>query len=752
MRNLIALAIALTPFALFGQNRLSGRVVDADAGTPLEQASVYFPQLENGAVTDTDGRFELRNLPDGTYKLVVSMIGYETYTVTIQTDVANAPLEVSLSPSAIEMEEVIVSTPFHKLQRENVMKVEQAPMKEIRRNGAITLADGIRQLPGVETLSTGVGIGKPVIRGLSANRVLVYTQGIRLENQQFGDEHGLGIGDAGIESVEVIKGPASLLYGSDALGGVLYLNPERYAEAGGYKANVRSQYFTGTLGNMVQAGAGVSGDSWKFLARLARASHADYKDGSGTRVTNTRFGEWDFKSGISYTAGRFKNDLRYNYAYSKPGIAEEIGVQSRSRTPLLPYQEITSHILSNTSEWFLSESSFKLVLGYVGNQRLEFEEHHDEEAAPDAGVGEEEEGPALDMQLNTLNYNLQYQLSLYDHKLMTVFGLQGMWQQNTNAGEEVLIPDARTADVGLMATSHYHFEKSDLQFGLRYDHRSLEGEESGTPGTEEYIQALDRSFNSFNAALGYRIDLGPKMIGRINLASGFRAPNLSELLSNGTHSGANRYEIGNPDLANERNIQADLALEYKGEHLELALNGFRNRVRDYIYLSPTGEVAGGDPVYQYQQEDAVLYGGEAGLHWHPHPLDWMHLQSNLALVIGSLDSGGDLPLIPPVSWRNTLRVEFDQLARTWQNFYGFLGLETYFRQSRVSEFETETPAYNLVNMGIGAETRVFGKALEIQLSASNLFDKAYISHLSRLKPDGIYNIGRNVSLGLNLIL
>lgn len=747
MKTSIFLVSLLAPLAILAQNSLSGRVLDNSNGTPLEQASVYFPQLGNGAVTDSTGQFELNNLPDGTYKLVVSMIGYGTFTTNYPTNVQAGPLEVRLEPSAIEMEEVIVSTPFHKLQRENVMKVEQAPMKELRRNGAITLADGIRQLPGVETLSTGVGIGKPVIRGLSANRVLVYTQGIRLENQQFGDEHGLGIGDAGIESVEVIKGPASLLYGSDALGGVLYLNPERYADPGSYKANVRSQYFTATLGMLTQAGAGVSGDSWKFLARLARASHADYKDGSGTRATNTRFGEWDFKSGVAYAAGRFRNDLRYNYNYSKPGIAEEIGEQSRSRNPLLPYQEITSHIVSNTSEWFLSESSFKLILGYVGNNRLEFEDHADE-----GFPTPEEAAPALDMRLRTINYNLQYHFSANDNKFLTILGLQGMWQKNENFGEEVLIPDARTADAGLMATSHLHFEASDLQLGLRYDHRSLNGEAFGQAGTPEYIQALQRDFNSFNAALGYRFDVGPKFIGRVNLASGFRAPNLSELLSNGTHSGANRYEVGNPDLANEQNIQADLALEYKSEHLELALNGFRNRVHDYIYLAPTGEVSGADPVYQYRQNNALLYGGEAGLHWHPHPLDWLHLQSNLALVLGSLDEGQPLPLIPPLSWKNTLRVEFDQVLASWQNVYGFLGLECYFRQSRVSEFETVTPGYNLVNVGLGGETRVFGKTLEVQLSASNLFDTAYISHLSRLKADGIYNIGRNVSLGVNLLL
>lgn len=749
MRKLYFLAIILAPYFLIAQHTLKGRVHESENNTILEQVTVYFPQLERGTVTDASGYFEFNNLPSGSYKLLVSMLGFETYTLTVNPEHQVDDLHISLVSSAIEMDEVIVSTPFHKLQRENVMKVEQAPLKELRENGAITLADGIRQLPGVETLSTGVGIGKPVIRGLSSNRVVVYTQGVRLENQQFGDEHGLGIGDGGIESVEVIKGPASLLYGSDALGGVLYLNPERYAPSGVTRANIRNQYSSATLGNMTQIGAGFSGESWKYLARLSRASHADYKDGNGERVTNTRFGEWDFKTGLGYSKGRFKNDLRYNYAYSLLGIPEEMGEQSRNRTPLLPYQEITSNIISNASEWFLTNSSLKVTLGYLSNNRLEFEEHHHE----DEGTPEEieEEGPALDMQLNTFNYNLQYQFSGNNSKIQTIVGIQGMLQQNTNAGEEVLIPDARTSDIGFMGTSHFHFRTSDLQFGLRYDHRNVAGEATGEPGTEAFIQELDRSFRSFNTALGYRFDLFSSWIGRINIASGFRAPNLSELLSNGTHSGANRFEIGNPDLIHERNIQLDLSLEYQTEHLEFGLNGFRNRINDFIFLAPTGDFFELDPVYQYLQENALLYGGEAVLHIHPHPLDWLHYQSNFSLVIGKLDGGDNLPLIPPFSWRNTLRFEFDQF-NNWEQVYLFTGLESYFKQNRISEFEAETPAFNLVNLGFGGQIQIFGKNLEIQFTASNLFDKAYFSHLSRLRPDGILNIGRNLNLGLSLNL
>ncbi len=157
-------------------------------------------------------------------------------------------LDIVLSPSAIEMEEVILSTPFHKLQRENVMKVEQAKVETLRKMGAITLSDGITNIAGVESISTGIGIGKPVIRGLSSNRVLVYSQSIRLENQQFGDEHGLGIGAAGVESVEVIKGPASLLYGSDALGGRTLFKSGTICQCNSTEGDINLNYFTNTQG------------------------------------------------------------------------------------------------------------------------------------------------------------------------------------------------------------------------------------------------------------------------------------------------------------------------------------------------------------------------------------------------------------------------------------------------------------------------------------------------------------------------
>ena len=744
----ISMLLALTPFLTYSQNTLSGKIIDAESSEPLDQVSVYIPQLENGAVTDENGNYTLKNLPEGTYKLVISYIGFETYSTSLEINLGSNKFDYQMTPSAIEMDEVVLSTPFHKLQRENVMKVEQKSMEELKQQGGITLSEGITNIPGVSSVSTGVGIGKPVIRGLSFNRVLVYTQGVRLENQQYGGEHGLGLNDSGISSVEVIKGPASLLYGSDALGGVLYLNPEKFEQSGETSGDVNMRYFTNTLGYNANAGFKTSGDKLKFLVRGAYASNADYETGDGTSVTNSRFNEADLKTGLAYQASKFKTELRYNYNASELGIPEEIGVQNNDRNPLEPYQELSTHILSSKNNLFLKKSSIEATFGYTVNNRKEFEEHHHDEHEGEEHM-EEEEGAALDMRLSTFNYNLQFNPQW--GKMTTIFGIQGMHQKNENFGEEVLVPDAITNDFGVLATSHIHFDKSDLQIGLRYDLRSINGEESGIQGDEEYIPTLSKDFNSFNAAVGYRMDLTQNIMGRLNLATGFRAPNLSELTSNGLHSGANRVEIGNPDLDSEQNFQIDLALEYGNKHIEAYVNTFYNIVNDYIYLEPTGEFRELDPIYDFQQQNAILYGGEFGFHLHPHPIDWLHLESSYDIVFGELEDNSNLPLIPANRWTNTFRVEWNKRNQDYK-CYAFVTLQTYFDQNKVADFETKTPRYNLFNVGVGGDMKIFNQKVGYSITGNNLFDKNYISHLSRLKADGIANIGRNISFNLSVPL
>uniref|UniRef100_UPI0035681C5F TonB-dependent receptor plug domain-containing protein n=1 Tax=Lutibacter sp. TaxID=1925666 RepID=UPI0035681C5F len=586
----------------------------------------------------------------------------------------------------------------------------------------------------------GVGIGKPVIRGLRGNRVLVYTQGIRLENQQFGDEHGLGIDESSVESVEVIKGPASLLYGSDALGGVLYFNPTKFAELNTFDFNFNQSYFSNTEGSNTSFGVKKSYNLWKFLANGAYNQHADYKTPNQGNVTNTRFNETTFNTAIGFNNSILSSTLRFNFNNSILGIPEEIGVQNNHKTPLSPYQDLTTKMVSLNSIFFLPNSKIATTFGYTLNVRKEFEEHDDEEEHSE----NESEEASLFLNLNTYSYDAKWHLPKLG-KIETILGIQGLYQENENFGEEILIPDAITKDFGTFFTGLYNWNQNTVQAGIRFDSRKLTTEEHFVTHDDEVhiYEAINKSFENISSSLGFKTVLFNKITSRFNIASGFKAPNLAELTSNGVHHGSNRFEIGNSDLKNEQNFQSDISLEYNTDHFEIFANGFYNHINNYIFITPTGELEEDYYIYKYTQDNAKLYGGEIGWHFHPHPLDWLHFNSTFEMVIGKQNNGNYLPLIPANKLTNTLKVEFN--GKNWmQNGFGTLTLASTFKQKNISEFETESNAYNLVNLGIGGTLKLSNCNFDVSLNINNLFDTSYISHLSRLKDDGIENIGRNI--------
>ncbi len=720
---------------LQAQNTLSG-IVTGKNNQPIKGVSVYASELHKGTATDENGKYVFTNLPNGNLKLTFTFVGYGTQNKTINSLQKENTLHVILEETIFQMDEVIVSTAFNKIQSQNVMKVEHESIKQMQRKGTATLIEGLATIPGVSQVSTGTSIGKPVIRGLSGNRVLVYSQGVRMENQQFGDEHGLGLNDSGIESVEVIKGPASLLYGSDALGGVLYFNPEKFADANTFKANFSQKLFSNTLGSNSSLGLKTSTDNWKFLARGSYNTHSDYKIPNGDRVTNTRYNETDFKTGIGYSNAKFSSVLRYNYNKLDLGIPEEgIADQTTSKETGFPRQGVFNHLLSLNNVFFFEKSKLDVDLGYIANDRSEF---------VDSNVA------GLHMKLKTFNYDAKYHLPKIGN-VESIFGIQGMHQTNTNSGEEYLIPDASTNDFGVFGTANYEWKKNVFQAGLRFDNRKITSIEHGIAGQEGYFKAIDKSFDSFNASLGYKTNLAEDLTLRLNLASGFRAPNLAELTSNGVHEGTNRYEVGNSDLKTEQNVQTDLNLEYKTDHFEFFANGFYNHINNYIYTSPTGAVMNNNDVFEYIQNNAKLYGGEIGLHFHPHPLDWLHYETSFETVTGKKQNGDFLPLIPANNWNNTIRAEYN--IKNWlEDGFATLNLSTTFNQNNVSGFETKSNGYSLVNLGFGGKIKLGKTAFDINLNANNLLDKRYIAHLSRLKTDGIPNIGRNIVFGVNFIL
>lgn len=714
------------------QNSVTGKITDTK-NQPIIGVSVYAPELHKGTSTDENGKYTLLNIPTGTANLTFAFTGFATQNKAINVLKNENRLDIILEETVLHMDEVIVSTAFNKIQSQNVMKVEHSTIKELQQKGTSTLIEGLATIPGVSQVSTGTSIGKPVIRGLSGNRVLVYSQGVRIENQQFGDEHGLGLNDAGVESVEVIKGPASLLYGSDALGGVLYLNPEKFADAGAFITNFSQKFFSNTLGSNSTLGLKTSTENWKFLARGTYNTHSDYKIAEGDRVTNTRYNETDFKTGIGYSNSKFSSVFRYNYNDLDLGIPEEgITQQTNSKKTEYPKQGVFNHLLSLNNTIFFEKSKLDVDLGYISNDRSEFE---DSEVA------------ILHMKLNTFNYDAKYYLPKLG-KFESIVGIQGMHQTNKNSGEEYLIPDATTTDFGFFGTGNYEWKSNVIQAGLRFDNRKITTIAHGISGEEGSFEAIDKSFDSFNASLGYKTNLAKDLSLRLNVASGFRAPNLAELTSNGVHEGTNRYEVGNPDLETEQNVQTDLNLEYKSSHIEFFVNGFYNHINNYIYTSPTGEVIDANAVFDYIQNNAKLFGGEVGLHFHPHPLDWLHYETSFETVTGEKENGDYLPLIPANNWNNTIRTEFK--VKNWlEDGFATLNVSSTFNQNNVSGFETKTNGYTLLNLGFGGRIKLGKTIFDVNLNANNLLDKQYIAHLSRLKTDGIPNMGRNIVLGLN---
>lgn len=713
----------------YSQNTLTGKITD-EHGMAIFGSDIYSEGLQRGTSTDENGIYTIKNIPDGQHIFIFTFLGYETQQKKITLFNKDKILNIKLFETVFHMDEVIVSTPFNKLQSQNVMKVEHKSIQSLEKKGGTTLMESLGSIAGVSNMSTGTGIGKPVIRGLSGNRVLTYTQGVKLENYQNGEKHGLGINESGIEAVEVIKGPASLLYGSDALGGVLYLIPEKFASNNTTKVGASAKYFTNTLGFNTSVGVKTSGDKFKFIARGAYDTHSDYKTGGNERVTNSRYNEVDFKTAFGYSSDNFTSDLRYNYNQSKIGLPKEIGEQETSKELKGLYQDLDYHIISMKNDFVLNSSSIKTNLGYTHNNRKLFNN----------------DKITVDMLLNTFNYDAKWYLPEFGN-FETVFGVQGMFQTNTNYGKQVFLPDSNINDFGAFGNLNYKWKSSTLQAGLRFDNRKIDTEEYGISGEEHFIEAINKSLNSFSGSVGYKIDIKQNLVTRINFASGFRAPNLSELASNGIHEG--RWEIGNSNLENEQNMQLDISLEYKAKHFEFFANSFYNNIFDYIYIAPTGDEIEDFDIYTYVQNDAYLFGGEIGIHLHPHPMDWLHFESLYETVIGKQKEGGYLPRIPANKLDNTFRAEFD--IDQWLDFgYVFLNLESTFKQNKVSDFEDTSDNYNLLNFGLGGNV-LFGKIkTSINFTIKNILNKEYISHLSVLNEEGIPNPGINFVFGIKL--
>jgi len=729
LRKILFTLLLISTFNnLFSQSIV---VIDKSDKKPVAFADVYFPDSNTGTTTNIDGVFVVKNFTSTKVKVQISFIGYKTLVTHIDASKNNIVLK--LETSHIALEDVVISVPGGKLQSENVVAIENRKLKDIYSSSPINLSGAIAEISGVDNITVGASVGKPVIRGLTGNRILTYSQGIRVENQQWGANHGLGVSDIGIESVEIIKGPASLLYGSDALAGVIYFVDERYAKQNSIEGSVFSKYFSNNNQINNQFGIKFNKEKFSFNAFGGSNTASDYKLPSNKNIYNTRFEDKNLKFSVGFVDNNWISNLRYTYFENTYGIVAKDSIyDSNSQKEIeVPFVNLTTNSFSFDNTLFINDSKINLIFGYSNDNRKAHKTDFNY--------------PNLNMKLETFTYNTKWYSPQINDNLSIIIGSQGMYQSNGNTGLAMVIPNYSTKDIGIFSLINYTSGEFNIQGGLRGDYRKIDSDEKNI-GEIVIFPKFSNDYKSLNYSLGTAYNINNISL-RANLSSGFRAPNSAELLSYGALGGANRYVRGNENLVSEFSNQFDIGFNCTNDHLNFSINPFFNKINNYIFLTPKDELINDIPVYEYEQKDAILYGGEVGIHYHPHRFHWLHIRSDISTVFAEDTQGNSLALIPSTRLNNTIRVQFSQ-KRTFRVKSIFVQSIYKFNQNRIGQFETETPSYNLINAGAEFQIKNKNYSFLIEAGAKNILNTKYIDHLSSLKYLNIEGQGINIYFGV----
>jgi iron complex outermembrane receptor protein len=799
--GIYAVLFLIMSFPAFSQNTLSGAITDITNHSPLKRVTIYIPDLKLGAVTDAGGKYTINNIAQGTYLLVVSMPGYSSQTKEINTKEA-ATADFAMERSPIDLREVIVTgVTTATEQQSNPIPVNVINHREMLQNSATNIIDAISGSPGVTQMTLGPNISKPFIRGLGYNRVVTVNDGIRQEGQQWFDEFGEEIDELSVDRVEVLKGPASLSYGSDAMAGVINMLAAPPLPEGKIRGNVFANYQTnnGLLSSSFNLAGNQKGFIWDL--RYSNKMAHDYQNKYDGYVANSGYTEnnikaliginkkWGFshltlssfnmKTGIIEGArdsatGKFLQHFLVAGPDDSLGIAPSDEFKKYNNFPVI-HQHIRHYKV-------VSDNSFSLGGGRI-NLRLGFQQNHRQEAN-DLAQGDVYNNYFF---LNTFNYDVRYVFKEKKQLELSV-GVNGMQQNSQNKGTAFVIPEYSIFDIGVFAIAKKTFHKLSVSGGLRFDTRLLKGKDlwvdsSGErlpgPGPDAIADftAYRSDFSGLSGSIGVTYDFTGAFYAKLNIARGYRAPTAAESGANGIHDGTPFYEIGDHGLKAESSIQVDGTIGVNMKDVSAELTGFVNNMNHYIFAEKLESVYGGDsiredpalalapgPAFKYVQGNAVLSGLELTLNIHPAFIRGLHFDNSFSFVSAVQKSQPDstkyLPFTPPAKYKTELKYMTD-LGKAIKNAYIKLGLDCVFEQNKIYYKygnETITPAYTLLNAGIGGDIYIHDKPLlSLYIFGSNLADVGYQSSMSRLKytdPNnvtgriGVFNMGRNISLKL----
>ena len=758
------------------EGSIAGIVTDA-RGNALSAATIWLLPDSVASLSGDEGQFGFWGLTSGQYRVAISRVGYENDTLSVQL---KAPEQVELSVRLLTNERQLATVRIidEHAKQEEILSTEHLDENDLARNVQGNFSQSLSRLPGLDAINTGVGIAKPVIRGLSFNRVVVNDQGIKQQGQQWGADHGLEVDAFSVSMVEVVKGPASLQYGSDGLGGVINLMPAPVPT----RNSISGQVIALGKSNNEHVGGSAQlrlnrNDFWVSM-RYSRQDFGDYRVPADTFVFQT-FILPLFDGYLKNSAGEEENReiqvglsrdwgitrLTYSHYRLKSGLfSGAVGVPRSyalqpdgSRRDIdLPSQEVNHYKFLFTQTLLLGDDHLNLNIGYQLNQRQEFgfPEFHNQ---PEVDISNT---LALGLDLQTLSGNLHY-----EHQPGTrwkhVYGISLEHQSNVRSGWEFLLPDFQTWRGGGFVISNFEPDNPRWRFsgGLRLDIGSNQSDffqryvwDSNSRIIDSLsVPTTEDIFANWSGSIGGRYALSPENAWlKINLGKSFRVPYPSETVSNGVHHGTFRHEQGNPELQSEHGYQFDLGLDWVSSRFEAHLATYFNFFDNFIYLGPSGRLSTlpeAGQIFRYQQNDALYSGFE--LDWRWHITDKLDLYQAAEYVWNlNLNTTLSLPFTPQPSLLSEISYTWQPASPRWGECYATVSYR-YVRANgpnRVDRNERTTPAYQLFDASVGTTLEWDRFRMEISLQGQNLLNTSYLNHLSRYRLINIPEQGRNIVL------
>lgn len=752
---------------------LKGTVTDA-SGDPIPGVNVTLPELNRGTTTGVDGTYRIQNLTTGTYIVVFSFVGFnnKNRTVTISRG-EEVTLNVTLEQQLIQSESItITGTPYASDPLDTPSDVDVVVGREKFSTEKTSLGATLDGLAGITTIQTGSQAGKPVIRGLSGNRIRVLNNGTPMEFQQFGVRHPPNVDPLLSQRIEVVRGASSVQYGSDAIGGAVnvlsgeipdaldrtdFLEGEVVSEfawnnseaAGGLKLS-GARDGLGFKGSVIVRGAGnmhtpdvpnfQETDDTQAPKFTDELDHTDFDQVNGSFGLGYKTDSWDISSEFTH----WQNDQNFL-------LPNGLGLGQYLQNDVL---EAELNVRPGNN-WTITPS-------FTYNRNLR-------QSSPGGGSAIErddltDENLALDILRQTTTGKVKIAHPEIS-KIKGIVGLEYTYDDQGTFGPEPLVPAGEIDNFAVYLFENINLQDLTLSVGARLDRRTQVAEpnsELNLPdaASGETNDVLEQDYTEFSGSLGANYRMTQHLAASANIGRGFRAPSFFDLHADGVHGGIAAFQIGNPELDSERSLNTDLSLKLRTPTLNAKTTVYRNQIDNYIFLVNTGEFANGGsgpPILRNIQNDALLYGFDASA--HVQILDWLEAGGTFeTIATENLDTGDELPLTPPT--RTSVHAKFlKSTVGPLQN--GFLRVELNHTASKdaAGRFEpfwqfgnapqfsdfgvASTDSYALVNASLGFDLPVQDQLISFMLSVENLFDEDYRDFLNTYKGYAL-NPGRNI--------